>query len=89
MKTNWKVLDGQSSLVMVFQHVTQQKSETLSAINLMIAQKNIHDSILFSNFHCLDRVDIYGKSMYFRHEAVTEIVESSLLLNREGSLNNI
>ena len=74
---------------MEFQQLTSQKSATLSAIILLITQKNIYKSISVNKYHYLEQIGINDRSTNFCQAAETETVESIMHLNKEGGISHV
>ena len=48
-----------------------------------------HGSIPVGTSHQLDHIEVKERSMYFRNTTKTDIIESTMYLNKEGSINDV
>ena len=99
MKRNWKASNG----LMVKSKKCNHKEFIVNLVSTNDTSKicnsfshyfidrpgNIHQSIPFCSCHPFDQIHFNDRSMFFRNVMETEILESTMCLNKEGGINNI
>ena len=99
MKRNWKVpnsLTGKNKKSVHKEFIVDGVSTNNSIIicdafcyHFIDQPRNVHGSISISTSHHFDQIENNERSIYFRNATDTDLIESIIRLNKEGSINDI